>query len=317
MTDLVILCAVLALAAIVLTLGGLLLFVLGILLLPVALVMIVVVWIIEWHGVALVRRRFGKLEMPIVTLREKNTGRLVRLVGVVHIAEAAYWKKLCALIDRYPRSAVLFESISKVSEEEKLLLTERERTVAKQLSEISSAMTEMGELMGLTFQKNGLPYPPHWIRTDMSGLDFIRAISAATEEKDTFFIAPKWTNEDKPIIHWVLRKAIGHMPLFSLFSRKWKKQTKVQTVIIELRNVIACEAIVKYQEQGDVISVWGGGHIPGMLHLLLQAGYEVIDTDWYDVIDGTSYSLADVIRDMKKHQDQEKKSSVPEKTAPE
>lgn len=316
MTDLVILCAVLALAAIVLTLGAALLFVLGMLLVPVALVTIVIIWIIEWRGVELARRRYGKLEMPIVTLREKKTGNFVRLIGVVHIAEAAYWKKLTRLIDEYPHVAVLYEGITKVSDEEKLRFTEREAETWKELSEMGSATKAISELMGLTFQKDGLPYPPHWIRTDMTGFDFVRAISAASEEKKAIVVTPKWTKESAPVVHWLLRMAIGHMPIMSLLFGKRKTGDKKHAVIIGMRNMIGCEAISEYRDKGDVISVWGGAHLPGMIHLLAQMDYEVIDRKWHEVIDGTSYSLVDMFRDMGKRQDGSEESP-PEKTAPE
>lgn len=298
MIDLVILCAVLALAVVALTLTSFAVFLLAMLLVPIALAAIVVVWFIEWRGVELARRRFGKLEMPIITLREMKTGNYVRLIGVVHIAEAAYWKKLSDLIDEYPHVAVLYEGISKVSEEEKLRFTDKELETWKQYADVGSAMKELSELMGLTFQKDGLAYPPHWIRTDMTGFDFVRSISAATEQKDTIVLAPRWTKEIAPLVHWMLRMAIGHMPIISLLFGKRKSGDKKRAVIIGTRNFIGCEAISKYRNTGDVISIWGGGHLPGMVHLLTQMGYEVLDRKWHEVIDGTSYSLLHALADM-------------------
>ena len=87
------------------------------------------------------------------------------------------------------------------------------------------------------------------------------------------------------------------MPILSLLSRE-RKTDKIKTVIITQRNVIGCQAIAEYRDKGDVISVWGGAHIPGMLHLLTQMGYEVIDTKWHGVIDANSYSLPRALRDI-------------------
>ena len=300
MIDFVILCVLLVLCTIALVLAGVFVFFLGTILLPIAFVAIVVIWLIEWRGVNLTRRRFGKLQLPIITLREKNTGNLVRLVGVVHIAESAYWKKLTGFIEQYPHSAVLYEGVSKVSEEEKLRFTENELAVWKQFDELGPAMKEIGVLMGLTFQKEGLPYPENWIRTDMTGFDFVRAYAANSKADDNVLEFPKFLENDKPLLHWLIRSFIAHMPFFSLVFGNRKKSKARDVVIIHLRNIIGCEAIKEYRDKGDVISVWGGGHIPGMVHLLEQMEYEVIDTDWHNVINGNTHSLLDALRDMAK-----------------
>ena len=106
------------------------------------------------------------------------------------------------------------------------------------------------------------------------------------------------------------------MPILTLFTNKRKRSKARQLVIIDMRNIIGCDAIAEYGDKGDVISVWGGGHIPGMVHFLLQMNYEVIATDWHDVIDGNKYSLWGAIRDTLKATKENSKNKAELKKPP-
>lgn len=158
-------------------------------------------------------------------------------------------------------------------------------------------MRELGGLMGLTFQMEGLTYPEHWIRTDMTGFDFVRAVALTVTDNKLFDI-PEWMDEDNPLIRWGMRKMFGHMFISKLFPSK--NIDKWEHVIIGQRNVVACIAIDSYRNKGDVTSLWGGAHLPGIIHMLRQMDYELIDMKWQNAIDCNNYSLLQAMRDRKK-----------------
>ncbi|MDO8571936.1 MAG: hypothetical protein Q7R79_04625, partial [bacterium] len=61
-------------------------------------------------------RRWGKyLQVPIVTYCHKTTGKIVVLVGMIHVAEPWYYKGIQDLVDGLERAGyqILYERVKK------------------------------------------------------------------------------------------------------------------------------------------------------------------------------------------------------------
>ncbi len=280
---------------------GITLVTLGLLLVPLVCLLFVLIALLEWKGTGYTRRRFGKIQLPIVTLRENDTGKLVYLIGVMHIAQKKYWDKLQSFVDARPQATVLYEGISRVSEEEKALFGEAEAEIYEGFTQLIGVQKEFGDLIGITYQREGLAYPDSWVRTDLTGSAFIKALAEIPGGVPELFALKKLglSARQKPFVRWYIEKILGHLPLVSFLGRN--RNRKMMSVIIDMRNVVGCDAIIAHRKTADVISVWGGGHLPGMVKILEQNGYEIIDTTWHNAFQNT-YTLLDAIADTRKSQ---------------
>lgn len=282
------------------------LFILGtlsLLMLPIFLLIVFAAALYEFVGINHMRRRFGRLQFPVITLRDTKTGHRVRLVGVIHIAEPAYWKRIQALIDRYGSSSILYEMISKPSDAEVLRFSENERTVFEFITRQKQLVGNVVQLLGLRYQKEGLSYPPDWIRTDMSGAELIRLLAendaAYPEEAKKHYQHIEDMAKEKGALKWVLHKGIGHIALLSTVTSKMKRspyRTRENEIIISMRNAIAVEAILRRIETSDVVAIWGVGHLTGMTSLLNQAGFTEEKKEWLTAWTPPKFGFIEALR---------------------
>ncbi|GIW70947.1 MAG: hypothetical protein KatS3mg102_0489 [Planctomycetota bacterium] len=146
--------------------------------------------------VRLVRYREGwsRLETAIVTLVHRETGQQVSLVGVVHIGDPAYYRELQRRLDGH--DLVLFEGVGADSSADisgmqlpdaEARRRELERGAAgpapfadevPALDPLSRLQSFMGEVLDLSFQKDGIDYRRSWWKpADVTGEELLRLLA--------------------------------------------------------------------------------------------------------------------------------------------
>ncbi len=310
MIDLGLLLATIVLVALVLFCGTALL----VLAVPLVLVGAIAVWIVEYRGFGNVRKRWGKLEFPLITLKHETTGRRVRLLGVIHFADASYWSTLQGVIDREGESVVLYERVLKPTQEEMDALTEKERAWYENVHLGHKTLRgQLQALLGLSFQGDGLTYPAHWINTDMSGGAFVKAMVGLEERfpGNPFMAILDHEPEQAPFVRWMIQKIFSHISLSELrnFGAKSAYRRERDAIILDYRNFLGVNGILAHGKERDVVSIWGAAHLPGMLHLLKQLGFEEETREWFGAWKPPAYSLLHAIRDMRRLRTEDSKAA--------
>jgi hypothetical protein len=107
----------------------------------------------------------GTLETAYATYKNKDTDVELTLYGAVHIADKAYYKKVMKDLASY--DVVLFEMVSPSSPDTK---------PDESMKSIGELQSTMGEVLGLTFQKDGIDYKSkNFVHADMSYEDLLKA----------------------------------------------------------------------------------------------------------------------------------------------
>ncbi len=275
-------------------------------LIPLLLVLCIVIFVLEFIGQGNIRRRWGRLQLPVHTLRHIATNKEVRLMGVMHIADTTYWTKLESYIQKTRKDGVvLFEGLKCPAEDELSVFTAKELSCYRRMQATLNSMGgEIASILGLQFQKVGLSYPNDWIRTDMTGIELIQALSIAEERIGTKcfpnhgYISPL-APEMKPYARWILQNAIMHFPIMGIISKfrvgASLESIEIKRIIFDMRNEIGVEGILKYGKSHNVISIWGAAHLTGMIDLLAKHGYEIVDTEWFAAWKPKSYSFVQAL----------------------
>lgn len=257
------------------------------LILPVALLISVI-------GTKTGRLRRGVLQIPVYFYKHKNTSKRVVLVGTIHIGKPSYYKKIQDLIDSMVEEGylVLYESIGKMSNEEISRLPEKQKYFAKWIKNIDFGINELLNFFGdeTIHQRQGLRYPPSWIRTD---LDLSHICSLFAETKTEFDENPKddflkikdesgCTDDFLKIAFRTIIKIIPGLSIVFKIIHRDKNKIARDKIFIKERDEIAFKAIIEHNKQSNILSIWGAYHLPGIHKHLLTAGYNRTNIKWFD-----------------------------------
>jgi hypothetical protein len=223
-----------------------------------------------------VRTRHGLVEAQTIVLRHPITGHIVELVGVLHVADAAFWRYL----NKHMRSRVRegyvvhYELVSGSYDQ---ITNDRAGKMMRRFSKAAKLVIEKAKAAGLTYQLDGIRYPTGAVNTDMT----------KQQMRHAFADAP-WS---MPAKLWLAAHVLQAIPT-SMF-----KETLATTianskstmsagglndkVIVDARNTIATRAALSAQYH--VVAVWGAAHLPGISANLKEAGYRVINKRWLPV----------------------------------
>jgi hypothetical protein len=265
---------------------------------------IVVIWAFEFIGLDNTRRRWGRLEFPAVTLEHEQTHKRVHLIGVMHIAQSDYWARIEQQVQS-KNAVVLYESVSKPTSAEMAQFTPPEYACYEHMRLMQKTMGgEIAATLGLQFQREGLSYPSHWIRTDMSGVEFITRLAKIQEQfPDKIKSLDALKEEQRPFVRWAVRLALIHLPLITLLGRYLRERDEytraTNELILDQRNVIGVQGILKHGGSADVVAIWGAAHLHGMLPLLEDAGYRQVEKKWFCAWKAEPYSFLQMVRDSK------------------
>lgn len=229
-----------------------------------------------------------KIYTPVVYLIHPNTQRKIVLMGVIHIADSAYFMELQRMIDTLNGYKVLYEGLGKITSEEQLLFTPDEKRIYKTLKQHMKARGIISSFLKLQGQHDGLSYLDSWVRTDMTLFEFIRTISEKKidlfRKKLKFTFNFKKGSSEYLLTTWLVNAFFMRIPailyiykFISIFSKQKRMRNEL---IVNERNRIAINGILKEVSDSNVISIWGAAHLPDMIKKLKDVGFEVQEKQW-------------------------------------
>lgn len=248
-----------------------------------------------------VRRQGRELQFPVIEYLHPESQRRVALIGVMHFADADYYRRIGQLITSLPDRHILFEGVGRITEEETVAFSDAERTIATRFERVFAFVDDLKNLLGLTAQRDGLAYKPSWFNTDMPLCSIVKKL-AHDESKFLSHLdrVEELRKEDKDgtalrnTMNWIL----GMMPTVSFLSGivRWfsKDMRNTMHLILEERNEIAVKAILEHAKTHDVAAIWGAQHLIGMEKLLKHAGYCEDERLWLTAYHVRKYPLVEV-----------------------
>ncbi|HEU5114907.1 MAG TPA: hypothetical protein VFT82_04035 [Candidatus Paceibacterota bacterium] len=248
--------------------------------------------VLGWFKIGDVIAVKDTLMTPTVTLVHPKTGRKVVIIGVMHMGRPGYFEEIQKAIEKLSGYKVLFEGVGRLTDEEKAGLTPDERRIFDQFDAAMKSRNVIQILLGLSGQTDDLKYDPSWIRTDMRMIDFIRRFDEAkvdpfpTMKVSTLQKLLEKETESK-LFAWVFDLILFRLPAlffcFDLVGRFRKKESVRKQVILDERNAIAVDGILRESVSADVVTIWGAAHLPGMIARLRAAGFRKTAKTWMPV----------------------------------
>ena len=225
-------------------------------------------------------------------------GVSVDLIGVVHIADAAYYKKLNEQLATY--DAVLYELVG----DPKALKQPQKKASDNPLRGVQKMV---GQLLKLTFQLDQIDYSkPNFIHADLSAEQFaelqqqkgetlMSLFSRAMKMQDSgkLGIDKKDLEMDLPQILAALSGTAGADSLKIIMAKVFDKaesmvdsfegdDEKKGTVLLTERNKVVAAKLEESIKNGKkhLAIFYGAGHLPGLETLILGQHFESKDEHW-------------------------------------
>ena len=191
--------------------------------------------------------------------------RSIAVAGVCHIADEAFWQGLQRRIDGYENMGYSVQY-------------ERIRNDLKQDTGVAPGSTTklydmLADMTGLVAQNNGLEYREHWRNTDLTLSQMMEFSHAASlfdliaQAKDSLekLVALGGTER----LGRDIRTGLRWMPIL---QHVVPKNHERNAIIIDLRNALAADAMLNVE--GNVVAIWGAGHLKGIGELLCEEGFK-------------------------------------------
>ncbi|HEV7865051.1 MAG TPA: hypothetical protein VGR20_20305, partial [Acidimicrobiia bacterium] len=210
-----------------------------------------------------IRRR--SVETVVRVFEERGSGRLVHLVGTMHIGEAAYYEALSALLASLEAAgaAVHYERIRRADDAD---LTDEERD---QLERVEASGYPVGldafvGVLGLELQGERLALPPGARNVDVSDVELLRALGP--ERYRRLVARPDVTIDERAaqLARPIFRLLLKHGRKLDRLRALSARHRTVNRFMIGERNRMALAEGVRTLEHTDVALVWGTAHLPGM-----------------------------------------------------
>jgi hypothetical protein len=247
--------------------------------------------------------RGARLEIAIRSLKMPS-GQQVDLIGVVHIADDAYYQRLNQRFDRY--DSVLFELVGNPSR----LTTTAPQELKQQLAQesqgvITTLQLAAGKYLGLTFQLGEIDYTKkNMVHADASAADFARMQQERGESMLTLFaraINAQMSGD-------LQTQAMDELNVFTLIrilmspnaAAEFKKvlarafdgaesmagliDGESGSAVLSGRNDVAMtkiRAVLANRQQRRIAVFYGAAHMPGIEALLIEELHaKVISEEW-------------------------------------
>lgn len=228
------------------------------------------------------------LQTGYASYRSEKHDVEVVLYGVVHIADAAYWTRVQADLDAF--DAVLFEGVSPTAGAKP----------DENMKAIGALQTVMGDLLGLTFQKDGIDYTrKNLVHADMTQEQLLKAVDG--DFSKLFPMGDLLQNEGFKNILPMLQAGAGLLKGMMERNPEMRNQLKMQfasqlstqaagglggelqRVLVEERNKVAMDVLKKQlaeRKGGRVCIFYGAAHMPDFEKRLAELGYTRVSQDW-------------------------------------
>lgn len=262
---------------------------------------------------AVVRLHGNEAQVPTVTYRHHDTGRLVRLVGVMHVAVPSFYEGVNKLIDDHPESAVLYEMVGGDPSKEGDATPEEIAKAKERMQPLKELYQMMADATGCVSQKDGLPIREGWINTDLSAVQFFyelrggrgpapqpsrgsraskptplqqlmadRILDGLQRQVDQMK-RPGMAAEIRRALHRSVRM-FRYANLIGKVTESAGPQLPLFGIVLHRRNDVGVAGILEHVQKSDVISIWGAAHLPGMDKQLRAAGFEEVGREWRTVL---------------------------------
>lgn len=231
----------------------------------------------------------GSLQCAVATFRHPTRDQTVVLYGVVHIAEAEYYARVQQDLDSY--TTVLYEGVAPGKDEP----TEAD----KSLGDLQKAM---GEMLGLTFQKDGINYTrQNLVHADMTmdqlkekmGGGSINPMGQFMDEKQLKTMAPflrmaagfgKMLMQAQPEMRDRLKRQMAQQLAGADMQQLGGQMgEKMAQVILIDRNVVCMEVLerqLQTQHDGSIAIFYGAAHMPDLEARLEAQGFTLTEKRW-------------------------------------
>ncbi len=230
----------------------------------------------------------GALQTAVATFRHPTRNQTIVLYGVVHVAEADYYAKVQQDLDSY--TTVLYEGVAPGKEEP----TEAD----KSLGEMQKVM---GELLGLTFQKDGIDYTrANLVHADMNmdelkermGGGTINPMGQFMDEKQMASMAPmmkmiagvgKMLMQANPRMRDQLKRQMAGQLANADMGALGGMGEKMHQVILLDRNAVCMKVLeqqLETQQDGSIAIFYGAAHMPDLEQRLAALGFTQAEKRW-------------------------------------
>lgn len=258
----------------------------------------------------------ARLQTGVHSYRNKD-GVKVDLIGAIHIADKAYYKKLNGRFTRY--DAMLYEMVGesfatrqrwkaeaeRASKEDSETM-EKESTASKNLQWLHPLYETMEKSLGLSGQLNGIDYgAPNFVHADMT----MRQFTAMQHKKNESFLSLWWKTVVVQMDHpEAAPEQPGLLKIMEILCRK-DSTTELKrimgrmfgsvdnmlsgmesdggSVIITERNRVALAVLAKQIALGkkNLAIFYGAAHLIDMDQRLRAMGFEEVGSEWFTAWD--------------------------------
>jgi hypothetical protein len=234
-------------------------------------------------------QRDAALQTAVATFRHPTRNQTVVLYGVVHIADADYYAKVQQDLDSY--TTVLYEGVAPGKEEP----TAADRS----LGDLQKAM---GEMLGMTFQKDGIDYTrTNLVHADMTmdelkekmGGGTINPMGQFMSEDQLAQMAPllrmaagfgKMMMERNPQMRDQFRMQMGRqLATADMGSALGPDGGRMMQVILIDRNEVCMNVLgrqLETQQDGSIAIFYGAAHMPDLEQRLAAQGFTLESKRW-------------------------------------
>lgn len=234
------------------------------------------------------REQDGSLQTAVATFRHPTRDQVVVLYGVVHVAETDYYAKVQQDLDSY--TTVLYEGVAPGKDEP----TEAD----KSLGELQKAM---GEMLGLSFQKDGINYTrENLVHADMN-MDELKArmgggtfnpMGQFMDEKQLANMGPflrmaagvgKMLMQSNPRMRDQMKRQMAQQLANADMSAMGGMGEKMHQVILLDRNEVCMKVLERQlgtQQDGSIAIFYGAAHMPDLEQRLAAQGFTLTEKRW-------------------------------------
>lgn len=243
------------------------------------------------HHRVMRRGRDGALQTPVHEWR--RDGQRIRLIGMVHVGEAEYYRRVQAMLDAADRdgAAVHYEGVRPQPADAELTAWEREILPGPDAPP-RPWMREVAALMGLVYQRDALTMREHWHNVDVDRLTALRSMGPEAGRR-LFERSPAFLDEigemsdgARHFLAGALRAVARTMPAtHRLVPASLTLGRPAMRMVEDWRNILATTAALREVHGRPVVLVWGAGHLSGMGDILKTNGFRLAEpVVWLDAI---------------------------------
>jgi hypothetical protein len=232
----------------------------------------------------------ASIETAIVTYESPGRGQIVKLVGMIHVAEREYYEQILAEIcaDERARHRILYEEVSLPASSEEAEMSPAERSLLEAIKFYGLLQYLITEVTGATHQMMKLAPRDTWVHGDVTARELISLLMS--DEVVYRFVSAVGLLETLACLSGEIR--LGKIPssLIRLTYASALLATPfvfpsvnqyLASIILDQRNMIAFEHILGALEHNNrVTAIWGMGHLPGIDSLLRKKGFTVTRVEW-------------------------------------